>query len=169
MIQAPCGPPRALPATRRHRRGRAAAGRRVERDAGHRGLHKLPFAICRGSKILRAVRQSLFTLVSSGEAPAGFSCPGAQRSCLRIRVLRPLRPYFGQNTGSGQARPAGSQWVIRQMCRSRPNVCRRCGGAYPRNIKFCCRCGQTFFKFAAYIFTPKMRIIASIVCNPIKS
>jgi serine/threonine-protein kinase len=86
-----------------------------------------------------------FTLVSPGEAPAGFSCPrcSAQlpsnsRFCGRCGL------NFGQNPGSGQTRPAGfvsgySPNVPQQAQR----VCRRCGGAYPPHIKFCGRCGLT--------------------------
>jgi serine/threonine-protein kinase len=86
-----------------------------------------------------------FTLVSPGEAPAGFSCPRCSsqlpsnsRFCGRCGL------NFGQNAAPGPARPVGfvsshSPNVPHQAQR----VCRRCGGAYPPHIKFCGRCGQT--------------------------
>ena len=86
-----------------------------------------------------------FTLVSPGEAPAGFSCPrcSAQlpsnsRFCGRCGL------NFGQNPGSGQARPVGFvSSHSPNMPQQAHRVCRRCGGAYPPHIKFCGRCGQT--------------------------
>jgi RNA polymerase subunit RPABC4/transcription elongation factor Spt4 len=86
-----------------------------------------------------------FTLVSPGEAPAGFSCPrcSAQlpsnsRFCGRCGL------NFGQNPGSGQARPVGFvSSHSPNMPQQAQRVCRRCGGTYPPHIKFCGRCGQT--------------------------
>jgi serine/threonine-protein kinase len=85
-----------------------------------------------------------FTLVSPGEAPAGFSCPrcSAQlpsnsRFCGRCGL------NFGQNPGSGQARPVGFVSSHLPNVPQAQRVCRRCGGAYPPHIKFCGRCGQT--------------------------
>jgi serine/threonine-protein kinase len=86
-----------------------------------------------------------FTLVSPGEAPAGFSCPrcSAQlpsnsRFCGRCGL------NFGQNQGTGQARPVGFvSSHSPNMPQQAQRVCRRCGGAYPPHIKFCGRCGQT--------------------------
>jgi serine/threonine-protein kinase len=86
-----------------------------------------------------------FTLVSPGEAPAGFSCPrcSAQlpsnsRFCGRCGL------NFGQTAAPGQARPVGFvSGHSPNMPQQAQRVCRRCGGAYPPHIKFCGRCGQT--------------------------
>lgn len=86
-----------------------------------------------------------FTLVSPGEAPAGFSCPrcSAQlpsnsRFCGRCGL------NFGQNAAPGQARSMGFvSGHSPNMPQQAQRVCGRCGGAYPSHIKFCGRCGQT--------------------------
>jgi RNA polymerase subunit RPABC4/transcription elongation factor Spt4 len=84
-----------------------------------------------------------FVLVTPGESTANFPCPRCSsplpqnsRFCGRcgLSITPTSQPSF--------ARPATfTSMPSRQVPQQAERVCRRCGGVYPANIKFCGRCG----------------------------
>jgi serine/threonine protein kinase len=84
-----------------------------------------------------------FILVSPGETANSFPCPRCSsplpansRFCGRCGLN--ITPAMAQQTST----PTGFlPNVARHVPQQAERVCRRCGGVYPANIKFCGRCG----------------------------
>lgn len=125
--------------------GTGSSGHRSSLMPGIVACTKCNSRFAEGARFCGRCGNTSFAMVTPGDVPNSFPCP---RCATPLAMQARFCGRCGLNIAPGtaaaiQMRQMSTQPTIQSLPPQAERICRRCGGSFPPNIKFCGRCGNS--------------------------